>query len=103
MRLFLFLLPLSATAQMNRSASQLARENIEAYLKGKIFRTEPYRSYTFGTLKPATLAEPEIVWTMEHRFGIQEKRENDASVWKPHYFVFYFDKKMKILMTKSSW
>lgn len=100
--MLLLVLPLMAAAQMNRSASELARENIEAYLKEKIFRTEPYRSYTFGNLKPASITDTEILWSMDHRFGIQEQK-NEASVWKPHYFVFYFDRKMKIVLTKRSW
>src|SRR5687768_4816288 len=106
MRLFMLLLlalPIMAAAQINRSASELARENIEAYLKGKIFRTEPYRSYAFGTLKPTSITDTEVVWMMDHRFGIAEKNKNESSVWKPYFFVFYFDKKMKIVMTKSSW
>lgn len=106
MRTFIILallLPLVATAQINRSASELARANIETYLKGKIFRNEPYQPYSFGQLKPTTITDTEIAWMMEHRFGIQEKRKDPFTTWQPYYFVFYFDKKMKILLTKNSW
>ena len=101
--LLLLLLPLMATAQMNRSASELAREKVEEYLKGKLFRNQPYQAYEFGVLKPTSMADTEIVWMMEHRFGILEKGKASATVWQPYYFVFYFDKKINILLTKSSW
>ena len=106
MRLILMLLlwlPVVATAQLNRSASELAREKIEEYLKSKLFRNQPYQSYEFGQLKPTSMADTEIAWMMEHRFGILEKGKDAATVWQPYYFVFYFDKKIKILLTKSSW
>jgi hypothetical protein len=101
--LLLLLLPLVATAQINRSASELARERIEEYLSAKLFRKQPYQSTTFGELKPASMADSEIVWMMEHRFSILEKGKESATVWQPYYFVFYFDKKIKILLTKHSW
>lgn len=106
MRLFmmlLLLLPITASAQINRSASALARENIEAYLTRKVFRYEPYRASQFGTLQPASMADREIAWTMDHRFLIQEKGKNEGAAWKAYSFVFYFDKRMKILMTRGSW
>src|SRR5687768_13950521 len=104
MRLLLLLLlviPVMATAQSSRSAAELSRALIGEYLTKKIYKDQPYKAVFFGALEQYKVKHPEIVWVMEHKCEVLEK-EKDDSAWQPRNFVFYFDKKMKIVQTKST-
>jgi hypothetical protein len=102
MRTILFLsllLPAVMNAQINRSATELAKENIQQYLTGKIFNGHTYQSISFGELKSRKEKNAEIVWSIEHKFEITETQtyaDKKVSVQKPYKFIFYLDEKMKV-------
>ncbi len=47
---FFLLLPVFGKAQFKRSATALAKENIQTYLTQKIFKDQPYQPVSFGEL-----------------------------------------------------
>jgi hypothetical protein len=108
MRMLLLFLafPFMVHAQVNRSASQLAHENIEDYLRSKLFRDRPYYPESFGDLKPQKEAHSETAWFMEHKFKVAEKvsegSEKPVSIDNhPYRFFFFLDKKMRIVKAES--
>ena len=107
MRIILFLsllLPAIVNAQFNRSATELAKENIREYLTGKIFKDHPYQSISYSELKRCGEKNPEIIWSIKHRFEIAEteiEADKKISVHKPYQFIFYLDKKMKVLRAEN--
>jgi hypothetical protein len=93
-----------AKAQINRSATELARENIRNYLTDKIFKNAPYLPVSYGELKPQHDRSAEIKWTIVHKFKITEAQlDEDKKVFiqKPYDFIFYLDDKMKVLTAMS--
>ncbi|SHF48086.1 hypothetical protein [Flavisolibacter ginsengisoli] len=108
MRMILLFLvfPLMINAQVNRSASQLAQENIQDYLRSKLFKDQPYHPESFGELKPLKEDHSETSWIMEHKFQVAEK-VNKGSL-KPvsldnheYWFFFFLDKKMRVVKAES--
>lgn len=104
----LLLLPLSAFTQLNRSATMFARENIHDYLDHKIFKGRSYEPIYYGSLDsfkndPAS----GIVWSMDIKCESAETAsapgKEPGSNMQQYNFVFYLDKKMKVLRTKTTW
>ena len=98
--------PLVVHAQVNRSASQLAHENIQDYLKSKLFKDQPYYPESFGDLKPQKKDHSETAWIMEHKFQVMEKKDKETkqtSALDTHQYWFFFalDKKMRVVKAES--
>ena len=102
MRLILVLLvivPTFSVAQVNRSASELAQENIQSYLTTKLFRLGPYKPVSYGELKAHKESNREIIWMIIHDFEITETQLVDdkrTQVTKNYSFAFFLDKKMQV-------
>lgn len=97
--LIFLLLPLLSAAQVNRSAREYAAENIEQYVHGKLFHELPYKSISFGELKPIEDKRKEIYWLIPHQFEILESRIVDGKKTnkaQTYNFYFYLDDKMKV-------
>lgn len=102
--LFLVLFSLQASSQINRSATELAKENVKEYIISKIFRDLPYKPFSFGELKAQQEPQPDITWSMSHRFEIidsQFKNDKRVPVARQYYFSFYLDKKLKVVTAES--
>ena len=102
--ILLLALPLSASSQVNKSATELAREVTREYLVSKIFRGKNYQPLSYSELKPAKNKRNEVEWILEHQFEIAEKPVgyNESNSPKQTYsFVFYLDKRMKVVKAES--
>jgi hypothetical protein len=104
--LFLFLIsPFVCHAQINRSANELAHEKVQAYITSKLFKTGSYKSFSYGELKPEKGNRAGIAWTIEHKFEIAATTEaspkNSTDVQQPYKFIFYLDKKLKVLQAEN--
>src|SRR5262245_40579539 len=97
--LIIFILPFLASAQINRSAKELASETIGEYITTKLFKDKSYHPLSFGQLTPKHEQNTEVIWSFDHRFEITEERTIDdkkTPVTKTYKFTFYLDKKMKV-------
>jgi hypothetical protein len=95
----LLFLPAIINGQINRSATEFAKENIQQYVTSKIFAGHHYQPISYGELKSRKERNPDIVWAIEHKFEITETQIDDAKkqpVEKSHRFMFYLDRKMKV-------
>ncbi len=107
MRLLLILLlgiPLYSSAQINRSANELAREKVQDYIVSKIFKDLLYQPILYGELKPQKQDHSEITWFISHQFEITDSQyvaDKKIAVRKPYFFSFYLDKKLKVLAAQS--
>jgi hypothetical protein len=106
MRTFLllaFLLPLFAGAQINRSARELAGENIQEYISKKLFKDQPYKSVFYGDLKAYVEKKQDIAWTVEHKFEVTEGEMSDkkATHQQTYKFLFYLNDKMEVKKAES--
>jgi hypothetical protein len=108
MRMILLFLvfPIIVNAQVNRSASLLAHENIQEYLRSKLFKDQPYNPGSFGDLKPQKENHSETAWIMEHKFQVAEKvskgtRQPLSTDNHAYWFFFFLDKKMRVLKAES--
>ena len=102
--LVIILLPAIIHAQINRSATELARENIRNYLAGKIFRNVPYQPVSFGELKAQKVRNGDTQWSIVHKFKITEtevEADKKISIQKPYDFIFYLDNKMQVIRARS--
>jgi hypothetical protein len=100
----LMLLPAVLNAQFKRSATELAKENIQEYLTGKLFKNQPYQAISYGELVARKEDDPSIVWSIEHKFAITEVEagvDKKTAVHKLHKFMFYFDNKMHVVRADS--
>jgi len=104
---FIFLLctfPALSNGQINRSATELAKENIHEYVTDKIFKSHAYQPISYGELKSVGTKDREVKWSIVHKFEIPEtQREADkkVEVQKPYDFIFYLDDKMRVLGARS--
>jgi len=100
----LLLLPLVSIAQINRSAKELAGDNIKEYISTKIFKGDIYKPVSYGALQPHK-DNTGVAWTIEHRFEISETSQmpvhKTADVQQDYKFIFYLDKKMKVLKAED--
>ena len=107
MRIILFvvaMLPAFVHGQINRSATELAKENIRSYLTRKLFKAEPYQPISYGELKPAKERNADATWTIVHKFTITEtevEADKKLSVRKPYDFIFYLDDRMEVIRARS--
>jgi hypothetical protein len=104
--LVLLLVPMVHQAQINRSANELAKENIRTWLLSKIFKDQPYKPGEYGELKSIVSKNPNIAWLVIHRFEIEEPEidpETKAHLQKPYKFAFYLDKRMTVVRAESAY
>jgi hypothetical protein len=104
--LVLLLVPLVHNAQVNRSANELAKENIKTWLLSRLFKDQPYKPVKYGELKPVSEKNPNIAWMIMHHFEIEEAEpdpEKKAPVQKPYKFAFYLDKKMTVVRAEAAY
>ena len=100
----LLIFPLIANAQINRSATEFAKDNISEYITTKLFKGNPYKPVSYGELKPWEEKNAEITCFIEHKFEITEIQSNAGKktpVQKPYKFTFYFNEKMKVVRAES--
>lgn len=98
------LLPAALHAQINRSATELAKENIQEYVTAKLFSGHPYQPVSYGELKQREDKNQEIAWSITHKFEITEtetQADKKLAVQKPYKFIFFLDKKMKVRRAES--
>jgi hypothetical protein len=102
--IFLIAIPFFSTAQIDRSATELAQERIREYISTKIFNGLPYKPISYGKLKPQKQPRSEVAWSITHQFEIIDSQfvaDKKTVVQKPYYFSFYLDKKLKIVTAQS--
>ena len=108
MRIFLIIalaFPVFLHAQINRSATEFARENIQGYIENKLFKDQSYKPVSYSELHSSEKPNREIVWSIQHIFEIMETRvisDRKVSFPKQYKFSFYLDKKMNVLRAESS-
>ena len=97
--IILLLLPALSHAQINRSAKELAQENIEEYLSKKIFKG---RSIQPGTIDDLVAYQPNsagIIWKVQYKMELKEKETDADSTHKtPCKFTFYLDRQFMVLV-----
>jgi hypothetical protein len=109
MRTLLFLaliLPAFATAQINRSAREFASERIQEYVVTKLFKDLPYKPVSYGEIKNYDEKNRVVSWTLTHKFEITEIRlisDKKTEVHRSYQFLFYLDKKMKVLRAETAY
>jgi hypothetical protein len=104
--LALLFVPLVHQAQVNRSASELAKENIKSWLLSKLFKDQPYKPGAYTDLKPVVDKNPNIAWMILHRFVIEEPEidpDTRSHIQKPYKFAFYLDKKMSVVRAEAAY
>jgi hypothetical protein len=95
----LLLLPVLSHAQINRSAKELAQENIEEYLSKKIFKNQPFQSGTIGELVSYRLNGAGISWKVQYQVDLKENQpEADSTRKVPSKFTFYLDREFVVLL-----
>jgi hypothetical protein len=103
--LFLLLIfPVIVNAQINRSATEFAKDNISEYIYTKLFKGSPYKPVSYGELKSWKEKSAEITCFIEHKFEITEIQMNDGKktpIQRPYKFVFYFNEKMKVVRAET--
>lgn len=103
--LLLFLgIPFFSKAQVNRSANELARENVKEYIVSKLFKDMPYKPVSYTNLKSQKQPQVDIAWTMNHKFEIVDSQfvaDKKTAVTKAYYFSFYLDKKLNVVTAES--
>jgi len=102
--LFLFSLPFISMAQVNRSANELARENVKEYIVTTLFKDLAYIPISYSDLKSHQQPKADIAWSMSHQFEIIDSQfvaDKKVAVRKPYYFSFYLDKKLKVTAAES--
>jgi hypothetical protein len=102
----LFLLPILASAQVNRSANELAQETTKDYVQKKLFKGQPYTPISYSEIKSyRDKKDLEVEWMIEHRFEITRPPnmydKNPASTNQPYRFIFYLDHQMKVKRAES--
>ena len=101
---FLLRLPVILNDQINRSANELARENVKDYIVTTIFKHLAYIPISYSELKSHQQPKMDIAWSMSHQFEIVDSQfvsDKKVAVRKPYYFSFYLDKKLKVVAAES--
>ena len=107
MRVTLFLLlmlPVIVNAQVNRSATEFAKDNISEYITTKLFKGNLYKPVSYSELKHWEDKKAGIISLIEHKFEITEIQTNAGKktpVQKPYTFTFYFNEKMKVIRAET--
>ena len=97
--------PVFLQAQINRSATELARENIQGYVENKLFKNHSYKPVSYSELKENNKPNQEIVWSIQHIFEIMESQttsDKKIAAPKKYKFLFYLDKKMNVFIAEGS-
>lgn len=103
--LAVLLLPIVMSAQINRSARELAAEAAQEYLVKKLFKDKSYQPLSFSDIRPWENVRSEISWTIDHKFEIEESEfinGKKVTVRKPYHFLFFLDRRMKVLRAEGS-
>jgi hypothetical protein len=103
--LAVLLLPVVMSAQINRSARELASEAAQEYLVKKLFKDKPYQPLSFSDVRAWDNTRSDITWTIDHKFEIEEPEMVNGRkvlVRKPYHFLFYLDRRMKVLRAEGS-
>ena len=106
MLLLVFACPLLAAAQINRSATELAKETTADYIRLKAFKKQVYHPVSYGDLVDLnpTDKQSNLIWAIRHRFEIEETRMVDDKkvvVRQPYTFYFYLDERMRVVKAES--
>ena len=103
--IFLLLIyPVLAYGQINRSATELAKENIQEYLTAKIFKNCTYQSISYGELIACKDNDAYVSWSIKHEFAITKNpihQDEKVPEQKLYKFIFYLSDKMKVLRAES--
>jgi hypothetical protein len=102
--LLLLVIPFFAKGQVNRSANELARENVREYIVTKLFKDLSYKPVSYTELKFQKQPHIDIAWSMNHQFEIVDSQfvaDKKTAVRKAYYFSFYLDKKLKVVTAES--
>lgn len=99
----LFFLNSNASSQENRSATELAKENISEYLQNKLFIGKSYSPVSFDKLISfSSERKTDVAWTITHDFLLGENKKDNIEVpAQKHEFIFYLDRKMTVLRADS--
>jgi hypothetical protein len=103
--LLVLLLPMVASAQINRSAREYAMDNIQEYMSTKVLKGKMYKPLAYGQLKPCIKVEKDAIWMIEHKFETQQTESVDkkkTTIQRQGKFYFYLDDKMKVVRAESS-
>ena len=87
-------------SQINRSATELAEENVQDYIENKIFKDKSYKPVSFSKLKSEESKDRKIEWRIDHEFQIAKTDKvngGQAIIYQPYSFVFYLDEKMEVV------
>ena len=98
-------LPVFLQSQINRSATEFARENIQGYIENKLFKDHSYKPISYSELRSSEKPNGEVVWSIQHIFEILETQvisDKKVSTSKQYKFSFYLDKKMNVLRAEGS-
>lgn len=103
MRIFLLLLAVfpvvAAFAQINKSATEFAKEKVGEYVVNNLSKEKTYKPVSYGELKEISRNSLKTIWSITHKFEVIETEivaGKKTEVPKEYQFVFYLDKKMKI-------
>jgi hypothetical protein len=102
--ILLLAVPFFASAQINKSANELAQEVTREYLVTKLFRGKNYQPIRYGELKAKNDKRSSVAWTLEHDFEVSDARPsgfNDIQNKHFYSFLFFLDKRMKIVKAES--
>ena len=104
--IFILLLLFSYTtkAQINRSAKELASENIKEYLNQKIFKDHFYKPVSNSDLKHCKHADPDILWSIDQKVESIENLKDEKQfvpVRTTFKFRFYLNKRMEVVTAES--
>lgn len=95
--------PVFTNGQINRSATEFAKEKIQEYVTTKLFKDKSYQPVGYGELKPRKEKNSDAIWSITHRFQISEPITPDKK--KPvstlYSFMFYFNEKMKVIRAET--
>lgn len=101
----LLALPCFASAQINKSANEVAREVTRDYIVQKVFKGKAYEPVWYGELIPVKDKKTQTAWTLEHHFLVDERPSGGFEVGpakKVSYsFLFFLDKRMRVLKAES--
>lgn len=100
----LLLICFQASSQVNRSALELARENAQDFLTGKIFKNQDYHPISFSNIEPFKHYNPDISWVLEHKCEVGNETHysgRDTTIYTTYKFVFYLDRKLKVFRAES--
>jgi hypothetical protein len=103
--LSVLIMPVFASAQINRSAKELAGETIGKYITTILFKNQSYHPVSFGELRPRQEENSEVIWSYDHKFEIAENKidpDKKQPVIKTYKFIFYLDKRMKVKRADGS-